>query len=66
MAMDIGKNLYGAALCTGGSIWLEPGTGTVETEASKRINVEYAKDANENLWRFTVKDNRFVSKPLKR
>ena len=30
-------------------------------EKSKRINIDYAKEAKDFLWRFTIKDNEFVS-----
>ena len=31
-------------------------------ESSKRINIEYAKQYKDKLWRFYIKDNPFVSK----
>ena len=62
-AMAIDKTLYGADLCTKESgIWLEYGDKPVETECSKRINIDYAELCRDKLWRFTVKDNKFISK----
>lgn len=28
---------------------------------SKRVNIDYAKEAKDYLWRFYIKDNKFVS-----
>ena len=61
-AMAIDKSLYGADLCTTDSgIWLESGT-PLETEASKRINIDYAPLCKDKLWRFTARGSKFLSK----
>lgn len=61
-AMAITKNHYGVDLC-GDEIFIE----TVEDfqpeiVATKRINVDYAGDAANFLWRFIQKNNPYVSK----
>ncbi len=62
MAMDIDRGLYGADLC-GDELYIEDGGfGGFEIEKSKRINIDYAEEAAEFLWRFTIKGNKFVSR----
>ena len=61
-AMAITKNHYGVDLC-GNELFIE----TVENfqpeiVATKRINIDYAGDAANFLWRFIQKDNPCVSK----
>ena len=61
-AMAITKNHYGVDLC-GNELFIE----TVEDfqpeiVATKRINIDYAGDAANFLWRFIQKDNPCVSK----
>ena len=59
-AMDIDMNLYGTDLCREGELYLEYGS-PAEVEVSKRINVDYAGEAANNLWRFTEKGSEYVS-----
>lgn len=33
--------------------------------ADKRVNIDYAEEAKDYLWRFYIKDNPFVSKPIR-
>lgn len=62
MAMDIDRSLYGADLL-GDELYIEDdGFCGFEVEASKRINIDYAEEATDFLWRFTVKGNKFVSR----
>ncbi len=35
---------------------------TFEIQTSKRINIDYAEEWKDKLWRFTIKGNQFVSK----
>lgn len=61
-AMAITKNHYGADLC-GNELFIE--TAEIfqpEIIATKRINVNYAGDAANFLWRFIQKNNPYVSK----
>lgn len=61
-AMGITRENYGDDLC-GDSLYLEyreplPKENVVRT---KRINIDYAQEARDYLWRFVVKDNPYVS-----
>lgn len=62
-AMGITKENYGDDLC-GGSLYLEDGIVIPKKQIlkSKRINIDYAEEAKDYLWRFTIKDNPYVSK----
>ncbi len=61
-AMAITKNHYGVDLC-GDKLFIET-VENFQTEilATKRINIDYAGDAANFLWRFVQKNNNFVSK----
>ncbi|NLA87526.1 MAG: DNA-3-methyladenine glycosylase [Clostridiales bacterium] len=63
MAMDIDKTLYGADLCQAGPVYLEYGQVPAETEASKRIGIDYAALCRDKPWRFTIPGNPHVSVP---
>lgn len=65
-AMGIGKESYGLDLC-GNQLYVEePEEMTAfEIEASKRINIDYAGEAKDYLWRFTIKNNAYVSVKVK-
>ncbi|MDE5872316.1 MAG: DNA-3-methyladenine glycosylase, partial [Lachnospiraceae bacterium] len=62
-AMGITKENYGDDLC-GESLYLEDGIVIPKKQIlrSKRINIDYAEEAKDYLWRFTIKDNPYVSK----
>lgn len=61
-AMGIDKSHYGADLCKG-ILYLETPelNKDFEIETSRRINIDYAEEARDYLWRYTIKDNPFVS-----
>ena len=65
-AMDIDKTCNKLDLVSGREMWVElrPELGPVvgETEASKRIGVDYAEEWADKLLRFSIKDCPFVSK----
>lgn len=65
-AMGINKNNYGMDLC-GDQLYIEePEEKTeFEIEVSRRINIDYAEEAKDFLWRFTIKDNPYVSVKVK-
>lgn len=65
-AMGIDKSHYGIDLC-GTTMYLEASKDSNQTEviASKRINIDYAEQSRDNLWRFTRKDNKFISAKIK-
>ena len=63
-AMGITKADYGKDLC-GDTLYLE-GSGLLKSKEivrTKRINIDYAEEARDYLWRFAIKNNPFVSKP---
>lgn len=61
-AMGITGEDYGKDLC-GNEIYLEDAPALLAENIlrSKRINIDYAEEAKEFLWRYTIKDNPFVS-----
>ncbi|WMJ89432.1 DNA-3-methyladenine glycosylase [Anaerocolumna sp. MB42-C2] len=61
-AMGIRTDNYGMDLCHS-QLYLEDKTypKPIEILASKRINIDYAKEAKDYLWRFTIKDNKYIS-----
>lgn len=62
-AMGITRENYGEDLC-GDSFYLEdaPVLAAEEIQRTKRINIDYAEEAADFLWRFSVKGNPFVSR----
>lgn len=62
MAMAIDRSLYGADLL-GEEIYIEdaPPLRDEDIIPSKRINIDYAQEARDYLYRFTIRDNNFVS-----
>lgn len=62
-AMGITMGDYGRDLC-GDTLYLEEGVCPEKDQVirSKRINVDYAEEAKDYLWRFTIKDNPYVSR----
>jgi len=64
-AMGIDKSLYGINLCGDVLFIAEPNPDqTFEIIATPRINIDYAGDAKHYNWRFLIKNNKFVSKPV--
>lgn len=61
-AMGINKTHYGMDLCKN-TLYLEESKvdDNIVVETSKRINIDYAGEAKDYLWRYTIKDNPFVS-----
>ena len=53
-ALGITKNFYGEDLC-GEKIFIEPAE-TLRVAATKRINIDYAGEAADFLWRFVAAD----------
>ena len=61
--LGIDRSYYGEDLC-GDILYLEDDGYVLkkeEIEESRRINIDYAQEAKDYLWRFTIKDNEFVS-----
>ncbi|MCL2569392.1 MAG: DNA-3-methyladenine glycosylase [Oscillospiraceae bacterium] len=61
IAMDIHKAHYGTDLLAGGDLYLAAAPPPAEITASKRINIGYAEEAVDFLWRFSVAGSSFVS-----
>lgn len=65
-AMDLDKSFYAEDITNSKRIWVENvHTGCVQKfslEKSKLIGIDYADIYRDKLWRYTVKDNKFVSK----
>lgn len=61
-AMGITKAQYGMDLC-GDTLYLEDAEPVAPESIlrTKRINVDYAEEAKDFLWRYTIKDNPYVS-----
>ena len=61
-AMGITGEDYGKDLC-GNEIYLEDAPALLAENIlrSKRINIDYAEEAKEFLWRYTIKNDPFVS-----
>ena len=62
-AMGITREHYGADLC-GDELYIEDAPELSEEEicADKRINIDYAEEAKDYPWRFTIKDSPWLSK----
>jgi len=62
-ALGITKAQYGADLC-GDVVWLEEAreTSAFTIKASERINIEYAGEASDWLWRFTMEGSPYLSR----
>ena len=66
-AMGITKAQYGCDLCAS-ELWLEP-YQTIEQGrilVSPRINIDYAGEYRDQMWRYFIKDHPYVSKVAKR
>jgi len=61
-AMGIDKSLYGVDLC-GGKLFIASSNPKADFEivSTPRINIDYAGEAKNYLWRFLIKNNKFVS-----
>ncbi len=67
MALGIDRALYGARLFDPASpLTVEAGYPVPEPLATPRIGIDYAGEARNWPWRFTVPGNRFVSTPPRR
>ena len=63
MALGITKELYGVRVCDPGSpLTVEAGKAGLAVDASPRVNIDYAGDAKDWLWRFTLSGNPYISK----
>lgn len=61
-ALQITKDLNGYDLINGDQLYILDHTQEVSIVSTKRINIDYAEEYKDKLWRFYIKDNPFVSK----
>jgi len=64
VAMGLSLEHYALDLTAGKTVWLSPRTETIEVLAGKRIGIDYAGADRDLPWRFVIKGNSFVSKPI--
>lgn len=60
-ALKIDNTLYGYDLRKGGKLYLENGERIKNISSSPRINIDYAEEDKDNLWRFYETGNPYVS-----
>lgn len=61
--LGIDKRLNGYDLCSSsGDVFIEDDHYPICIRYSKRINIDYAEEDRDRLWRFYLKDNKYVSK----
>lgn len=61
-AFKIDKSNNGKDICSN-DFYIAEGITNFEIKEAKRINIDYAEEAKDFLWRFYIKGNKFVSKP---
>ncbi|PRR76709.1 DNA-3-methyladenine glycosylase [Clostridium thermopalmarium] len=61
MAMNIDKTLNGEDLC-GSRLYILDNKEKFNTVYSKRINIDYAEEAKDYLWRFYIEGSKYISK----
>ena len=63
-ALQIDRTFSGYDLINGTDLYLEKNKnrGKVEIVSSKRIGIDYAEEYKDKLWRFYIKNNKFISK----
>lgn len=66
-ALAIDREQYGSDLC-GGELYIAPFAEVDKSliAVSPRINIDYAEECKDYLWRYFIKDNPYVSKVPKR
>ncbi len=63
-ALLIDKSFYGEDLCSSGALYITEGEKIKKEEIifAKRVNIDYAKEAKDFLWRYYIRGNEYVSK----
>ena len=61
-ALAITKDDNGQDLCGGKIYILDGGLNDIKIKTSPRINIDYAEEYKNLLWRYYIQDNEFVSK----
>jgi len=62
--LKLDKSFWGEDLCSSKRIWLEYGEKIPENDIikAKRIGIDYAEEYKDKLWRFYIKNNKWISK----
>ncbi|MGM0471518.1 MAG: DNA-3-methyladenine glycosylase [Bacillota bacterium] len=60
-ALMIDRSFSGYDLITGDELYLTAGESKVDIVTDKRINIDYAEEYRDKLWRFYIADNDYVS-----
>lgn len=60
-AMGISREHYGIDLC-GNVLYISEGSRNFSVRTSERVNIDYAEECRNFLWRYFADDNKFVSK----
>ena len=61
-AMGITRDYNYIDLCSSDKLWLCQRNEKPEFVARKRVGIDYAEEYRDVLWRFIIKDNKFISK----
>jgi DNA-3-methyladenine glycosylase len=61
-ALKIDTSIDGIDLLNNDELYIEDNNFEKEFVSAKRINIDYAEEYVHKLWRFYIKDNKFVSK----
>ena len=69
-ALDLDKSFYDEDITDSGRIWVEDPSlvipdsdrKSIQIERSKRIGIDYADIYRDKLWRYSIKNNKFVSR----
>ncbi|MCK8825415.1 DNA-3-methyladenine glycosylase [Fuchsiella alkaliacetigena] len=61
-ALEIDRELNGYDLTIGDQLYIKDTQQSYEIEQDTRINIDYAEEYRDKLWRFYIKNNSFVSK----
>ena len=60
-ALQIDKSLNALKVTEKGPLWISEGSKPDEIVSAKRINIPYAEEYQDKLWRFYIKDHPYVS-----
>ena len=63
-ALGINRENNYEDLCSSDKLWLCQRDKCYEYEALKRVGIEYAEEYKDVLWRFVIKNNKFISKKI--
>lgn len=60
-ALEIDRQLSGYDLTEGEELYIKESNKTYDILSGKRINIDYAEEYKDKLWRFYIEENNFVS-----